>query len=77
MPRERKLPVSLRISEEDKNRLHILNLLPKYPKHQVKSKFFSLLIKDRCDFLREELSNKDVLTETEAEVLKELNEYAN
>ena len=73
--KERKQPITLRVGSEELNRLTILNMLPAYPKHQVKSKFFSLLIKDRCDFLYNELSAKGQLTETEMEVLKELEKY--
>ena len=74
MSKERKFPITLRITKEDENRLHILNLIPNYPKHQVKSKFFALLIKDRCDYLLKELGKKKDRNETEEEVLKLLTE---
>lgn len=67
-----KVPVSIRASDDTLNRLLILNKLSEYPPHQVKSKFFALLIKDRCEYLIEELSKKENLSETEALVLKEL-----
>jgi len=67
---EKKKPTSVRMSPDDLNRLEILNKIPQYPKHQVKSKFFSLLIRDRCDFLRESYSSRTDLNETETEVLE-------
>ena len=65
-----KFPVTLRASEEDINLLLILNKIPQYPKHQVKSKFFSLLIRGRAEALYNELVKKGELSETESEVLK-------
>lgn len=68
----KKEPITLRVGRDDLNRLLILNKIPQYPKHQIKSKFFTLLIKDRCEFLIKELSSRDDLNENEAAILDEL-----
>ena len=66
------VPISLRASTDTLKRIEILNKIKGYPKHQVKSKLFTLLIKGECETLLKELRSKKNPTQIEKEVIEEL-----